>query len=69
MNLRDGLSWVGERVKRVIPYGRDSSRQAFWPGIKGRSEEHEGRTETGVPPREQADVTQAQRDLEKQVHH
>lgn len=69
MNVRDGLSWFGERVRRVIPYRGSSSRQAFWPGIKGRSEEHEASTETGVRPREQADVTQAQRDLEDHVHH
>lgn len=69
MNVRDGISWMGERLKRVIPGRRSSSRQANWPGIRGRSEEHERSTETGVAPSKQAEVTQEQRDLERHVMH
>ena len=69
MNVRDGISWVTERIKHVMPGRSSSSRQTFWPGIRGRSEEHERRTETGVAPDDQAQVTQAQRDLEHGVRH
>ena len=39
-----------------------------WPGIKGRSEEHEAELPTGTRREEQAGVTEAQRKLEHDVH-
>ena len=45
-----------------------STRPEPWPGIKGRSEEKENELPTGTRRAEQADVTEAQRQLEKQMH-
>jgi hypothetical protein len=39
-----------------------------WPGIKGRSEEHETELPTGTKRDEQASVTEAQRRLEREMH-
>jgi hypothetical protein len=39
-----------------------------WPGIKGRSEEHETELPTGTRRAEQAGVTEAQRKLEHEMH-
>jgi hypothetical protein len=39
-----------------------------WPGIKGRSEEHETELPTGTKRDEQASVTEAQRRLEHEMH-
>ena len=39
-----------------------------WPGIKGRSEEHESELPTGTPREHQASVTDAQRKLEHDMH-
>lgn len=39
-----------------------------WPGIKGRSEEHEEELPTGTRREEQAGVTEAQRKLEHEMH-
>lgn len=35
-----------------------------WPGIQGRSKEHEEELPTGTPREQQASVTEAQRKLE-----
>ncbi len=39
-----------------------------WPGIQGRSEEHDGDLPTGTRRHEQASVTEAQRKLEHETH-
>lgn len=39
-----------------------------WPGIRGRSEEHEEELPTGTKREGQAAVTEAQRKLEHDVH-
>jgi hypothetical protein len=39
-----------------------------WPGIKGRSEEHESELPTGTKRADQASVTEAQRKLEHEMH-
>jgi hypothetical protein len=44
-----------------------ATRPEPWPGIKGRSKEHEEDLPTGTAPEEQADVTQAQRNLEREM--
>lgn len=69
MNFKDGISWVSERIKHVMPDRSSWSGRTASPGMKGRSEEHERRTGTGVAPGDQAQVTQAQRDLEHGVRH
>ncbi|QAT86659.1 hypothetical protein EJ065_5123 [Corallococcus coralloides] len=51
-----------EDVKHV-----EATRPEPWPGIQGRSREHEEELETGTRRAEQADVTEAQRKLEKDV--
>ncbi|MCI0672518.1 MAG: hypothetical protein L0Y64_18875 [Myxococcaceae bacterium] len=50
-----------------MPGRRSSSRTPHWPPIPGRSAEHDGPTPTGTPPEEQARVTAAQRELERQI--
>ncbi|WP_404371477.1 hypothetical protein ACIHQR_13390 [Corallococcus coralloides] len=45
----------------------EATRPEPWPGIQGRSQEHEEELETGTRRAEQADVTEAQRKLEKDV--
>ena len=45
-----------------------ATRPEPWPGIKGRSEENENELPTGTRRADQADVTEAQRQLEKDVH-
>ena len=40
-----------------------------WPGITGRSEEHENELPTGTKRESQASVTDAQRDLERKAPH
>ena len=45
-----------------------STRPQPWPGIPSRSEEHEDELPTGTRRAEQADVTDAQRQLEKEMH-
>ncbi|MHA7632369.1 hypothetical protein [Corallococcus sp. M7] len=45
----------------------EATRPEPWPGIQGRSQEHEEDLETGTRRAEQADVTEAQRKLEKDV--
>ncbi len=45
-----------------------STRPEPWPGIRGRSEEHEEDLPTGTPREQQAEVTQAQRRLEHEMH-
>ena len=44
-----------------------ATRPEPWPGIKGRSHEHEEELPTGTKREEQATVTQAQRKLEDEV--
>ncbi|MDC0715059.1 hypothetical protein POL68_41805 [Stigmatella sp. ncwal1] len=41
-----------------------STRPEPWPGIQGRSKEHEEELTTKTPREAQADVTEAQRKLE-----
>lgn len=52
-----------ERIDHV-----ESTRPEPWPGIPGRSEEHETELETGTRRADQADVTEQQRKLEDEVH-
>ena len=42
-----------------------ATRPEPWPGIPGRSKEHEEELPTGTPREVQADVTEAQRRLER----
>jgi len=44
-----------------------STRPEPWPGIQGRSKEHEEELPTGTPREVQADVTEAQRRLERDM--
>lgn len=44
-----------------------ATRPEPWPGIKGRSKEREEELPTGTPREEQADSTEAQRALEREV--
>ncbi|RKH45897.1 hypothetical protein [Corallococcus sicarius] len=44
-----------------------ATRPEPWPGIQGRSQEHEEELPTGTKRSEQASVTDAQRQLEKDV--
>lgn len=44
-----------------------ATRPEPWPGIKGRSHEHEEDLPTGTKREEQASVTDAQRKLEDEV--
>jgi hypothetical protein len=37
-----------------------------WPGIRGRSREHESELPTGTPREQQASVTETQRELEQE---
>ena len=57
-----GDQGYAERIEHV-----QATRPAPWPGIQGRSKGEEHDTPTGVPPEEQAEVTQAQRRLEKDM--
>jgi hypothetical protein len=45
----------------------EATRPEPWPGIKGRSHDHDGEPETGTKRADQADVTEAQRKLEEDV--
>ncbi|NOK17933.1 hypothetical protein [Corallococcus carmarthensis] len=45
----------------------EATRPEPWPGIQGRSQEHEEELETGTKRSDQASVTEAQRKLEKDV--
>jgi hypothetical protein len=45
----------------------EATRPEPWPGIKGRAEDQESELPTGTRRAEQADVTDAQRQLEKDV--
>lgn len=51
-----------KKVKHV-----EATRPEPWPGIQGRSEERENELPTGTRRAEQADVTEAQRRLEKEM--
>lgn len=44
-----------------------ATRPEPWPGIQGRSKEHEEELPTGTPREVQADVTEAQRRLERDM--
>jgi hypothetical protein len=44
-----------------------ATRPEPWPGIRGRSAEHERELPTGTPREEQAEVTEAQRRLEQEM--
>lgn len=44
-----------------------ATRPEPWPGIQGRSEEREEELPTGTKRAEQADVTDAQRQLEQEM--
>jgi len=44
-----------------------ATRPDPWPGIEGRSAEHEAELPTGTPREQQADSTEAQRKLEEEV--
>ena len=45
-----------------------ATRPEPWPGIQGRSKEHEEELPTGTPREAQAGVTEAQRKLEREMH-
>ncbi len=59
----EGDQGYAEHIEHV-----QATRPDPWPGIRGRSEEDESELPTGTPREEQADVTNAQRQLEKDVH-
>lgn len=44
-----------------------ATRPEPWPGIPGRSKEHEEELPTGTPREAQAGVTEAQRKLEREM--
>jgi hypothetical protein len=44
-----------------------ATRPEPWPGIQGRSKEHEEELPTGTPREQQASVTDAQRKLEDEM--
>ncbi len=44
-----------------------ATRPEPWPGIQGRSKEHEEELPTGTPREQQADATEAQRKLEDEM--
>jgi hypothetical protein len=44
-----------------------ATRPEPWPGIQGRSKDHEEDLPTGTPREVQADVTEAQRRLERDL--
>ncbi len=44
-----------------------ATRPDPWPGIQGRSQEHEEELPTGTKREEQASVTEAQRRLEQEM--
>jgi hypothetical protein len=44
-----------------------ATRPEPWPGIQGRSKEHEEELPTGTKREEQASVTEAQRKLEQEM--
>jgi hypothetical protein len=53
-----------------VSHRRDTSRPPHeWPGIRGRSEEHEAEFVRHGQREEPADVTEAQRDLERRAPH
>jgi hypothetical protein len=45
----------------------EATRPQPWPGIAGRSKEHEEELPTGTPREAQAEVTEAQRRLERDM--
>jgi hypothetical protein len=45
----------------------ESTHPKPWPGIQGRSKEHEEELPTGTRREEQASVTEAQRRLEREM--
>jgi hypothetical protein len=45
----------------------EATRPEPWPGIQGRSKEHEEELPTGTPREKQASVTEAQRKLEDEM--
>lgn len=51
-----------EHIKHV-----EGTHPQPWPGIQGRSKEHEEELPTGTPREVQADVTEAQRRLEREM--
>ncbi|OJH39667.1 hypothetical protein [Cystobacter ferrugineus] len=51
-----------EKIEHV-----QATRPEPWPGIQGRSEEREEELPTGTKRAEQADVTDAQRQLEQEM--
>ncbi|NMO17304.1 hypothetical protein HPC49_06655 [Pyxidicoccus fallax] len=57
-----GETGYAEDIKHV-----QATRPDPWPGIEGRSKGEEDDLPTGTPREEQADVTQAQRQLEKDM--
>lgn len=44
-----------------------ATRPEPWPGIQGRSKEHDEDLPTGTPREQQASVTEAQRELERET--
>jgi hypothetical protein len=59
---KTGQEGYAEHIEHV-----QATRPDPWPGIKGRSHEHEEDLPTGTPREEQASVTEAQRKLEDEV--
>ena len=45
-----------------------ATRPDPWPGIQGRSEEHEAEPETEASGERRSDSTEAQRQLEREMH-
>lgn len=59
---KDNGPGYAEHIEHV-----QATRPDPWPGIQGRSHEHEEDLPTGTPREEQAKVTGAQRKLEDEV--
>ncbi|HZI16046.1 MAG TPA: hypothetical protein VE153_37115 [Myxococcus sp.] len=58
----EGDKGYAEHIEHV-----QATRPEPWPGIRGRSHEEESELPTGTPREEQADVTNAQRQLEQDM--
>jgi hypothetical protein len=59
---KQGDTGYAEHIEHV-----QATRPEPWPGITGRSQEHEEDLPTGTPREQQASVTDAQRKLEDEV--
>jgi hypothetical protein len=63
----DRRKTMAKKEKGYVEHLRhtEATRPKPWPGIAGRSKEHESELPTGTPREAQAEVTEAQRRLER----